>query len=345
MDKSANAITANSRGAVPKNGLYILDDSLREAKNDAALRGGAKLASAPHYYAAAAGSNSQQPKRTEHRNDGVVGSGDGIRPRSRGAHSHDSVAHNTMPGGSIPARNISKKRSVASTARGNKSQTAQNGKPSASPEARTAAAPVENKPIAASASSIAKEREVMNETLNALLQAVLGKNGFVAPTDHRGYSAMIAKAVKQIKNPAQLEAFKAKIEEAGKPFKLNFGLSRSVEGKTEALNARSTGSLDAEHIDEYKKIVTEFQSKAQAPAQTVPSTAVPNQVPAVPASAQPVPPSSGQVPGDDNGLGPVQNQAPLPQMPQAAPQPEVNPTNDANPTTNPGVYGNPDLIA
>jgi hypothetical protein len=122
------------------------------------------------------------------------------------------------------------------------------------------------KPVVASASSLAKERETMHETLNGLLQGVMGKNGFVAPTDHRSYTAMITKAANSIKNPAQREAFIAKIEEAGKPFRLNFGLSRTVGGKKEALNSKSTASLSTLHQEEYKKIQTEFQSKSNTRA-------------------------------------------------------------------------------
>jgi hypothetical protein len=124
------------------------------------------------------------------------------------------------------------------------------------------------KPIAPSASSIAKERSAMNASLNNALQEVMGKEGFVAPTDHRGYTAMIAKAIKKIKNPAQLEAFKTKIEEAGKPFRLNFGLSRTVAGKQEALNSKSTAAMSSLHQEEYKKIQTEFQSKPTTPTKT-----------------------------------------------------------------------------
>lgn len=123
-------------------------------------------------------------------------------------------------------------------------------------------------PIAPSASSIAKERSAMTNSLNTVLREVMGKEGFVAPTDHRGYTTMIAKAMKKIKNPAQLEVFKTKIEEAGKPFRLNFGATRAVKGKQEALNSKATGSLSTLHQGEYKKIEAEFRSKSNTPIQT-----------------------------------------------------------------------------
>jgi hypothetical protein len=96
----------------------------------------------------------------------------------------------------------------------------------------------------------------MNESLNGVLQGVVGNNGFVVPTDHRGYTTMINKEAKSIKNPAEREAFIAKIEEAGKPFRFNFGLSRTVGGKKEALNSKVTGSIDTLHQSEYQKIAT-----------------------------------------------------------------------------------------
>jgi hypothetical protein len=140
---------------------------------------------------------------------------------------------------------------------------AQNPSTTVSPQANTNA-----NPIAPSASSIAKERSAMNARLNTALQEVLGKEGFVAPTDHRGYTTMIAKAMKKIKDPAQLEAFKAKIEEAGKPFRLNFGVTRSVGGKQEALNSNATGSMSTYHQDEYKKIAAELRTESKKPTQT-----------------------------------------------------------------------------
>ena len=185
-------------------------------------------------------------------------------------------------------------------------------------------------PIAPSASSIAKERAAMTNSLNTVLREVIGKEGFVAPTDHRGYTTMIAKAMKKIKNPTQLEVFKTKIEEAGKPFRLNFGATRAVKGKQEALNSKATGSLSTLHQGEYKKIEAEFRSKSNTPLQTT--------------GDQPVNGKAG------TRVAPAQIQT-------AAPLPTLKPANTPVQTTTPqrvpvaatdastSIYPNPELIA
>jgi hypothetical protein len=323
MAKSSNAITSNSQGTVPRNGLYLLDDTVA-AKNDIPARRSSNIARAPHFYAApSAGSSDNQSRRTEHRNDRVrTGSGDGSRATLRRAHSSDIVASSTTSGVPISAGKITKKRGVTPNFRGNQPEAAQNRRPAASPETRAAAVPSENKPIAAAASSIAKERAVMYETLNALLQSVLGKNGFVAPADHRGYSAMIAKAMKKIKNPAQLEAFKMKVEEAGKPFRFNFGVCREVGGKKEALNARQTSALDADHAAEYKRAANEFQTQSTTPNQNKRTADVQNQVPVTPAAVQQA------APGDPTST-----------------TPSANPAVDAKPVEGNGIDSTRDQIA
>jgi hypothetical protein len=189
-------------------------------------------------------------------------------------------------------------------------------------------------PIAPSASSIAKERSAMNSSLNTALQEVMGKEGFVAPTDHRGYTAMIAKAMKKIKNPAQLEAFKTKIEDAGKPFRLNFGISRTVNGKQEALNSKVTGSMSILHQGEYKNIEAEFRSKSSVRSQTTGSQ-----------SQQGNQPVNG-TPGTT--VTPTQKPIPTP-----TPTPAKTPVQTTTPVTvpatatdaNTSIFPNPELIA
>jgi hypothetical protein len=194
------------------------------------------------------------------------------------------------------------------------------------------------KPIAPSASSIAKERAAMNTSLNTALQEVMGKDGFVAPTDHRGYTAMIAKATKKIKNPAQLEAFKAKIEDAGKLFRLNFGLSRTVAGKQEALNSKSSASMSSLHQEEYKKIATEFNSKSTTPTKTTASKV-----------------QRGN-PGVTGNTVTNANQKPIPTLtptPTPTPTPAKNPVQNTTPQklpatatdANTSIFPNPELIA
>jgi hypothetical protein len=190
------------------------------------------------------------------------------------------------------------------------------------------------KPIAPSASSIAKERSAMNTSLNTALQEVMGKEGFVAATDHRGYTAMIAKAIKKIKNPAQLEAFKTKIEDAGKTLKLNFGVCRTVNGKQEALNSKTTGPMSILHQGEYKKIEAEFRSKPNTPNKTTVTPGEQNNQPANGPQRTNVTPAQTPVP----------TPTPTPaRTPAQTTSPQQLPVNQTD--TNNSIFPNPELIA
>jgi hypothetical protein len=146
-----------------------------------------------------------------------------------------------------------------------------------------------NKPIASAASTMAKERTKMLETVDKLLTAVLGKD-FVKPADHRGYTALVAKAVKKITNPKQLEEFKTKIEEAGKPFRLNFGLSRTTGGKKVALNSNVQGTFNPLYQAEQQRFAAQFQNRtavASTPGRNTTAPAAPTTPRATPATTEP----------------------------------------------------------
>lgn len=240
---------------------------------------------------------------------------------------NSAVAQQNRVGSNTVSRNT--RNSVKST------DVAQNPTTKVSPQTNTNA-----NPIAPSASSIAKERSAMNTSLNTTLQEVMGKEGFVAPTDHRGYTAMIAKAMKKIKNPAQLETFKTKIEEAGKPFRLNFGVSRTVNGKQEALNCKATGSMSTLHQGEYKKIEAEFRSKSNTPNKTTGTPNKQNNQPVNGTQGTNVTPAQTPVPTPTPTPTPARTPATTPVQTTSPQQVPVNRTG-----TNNSIFPNPELIA
>jgi hypothetical protein len=117
--------------------------------------------------------------------------------------------------------------------------------------------------LAPSASELAKERSAMLNTVDKLVESALGKGKYTKPTDHRGYTALVSKALKSMKSVAEQTAFKNSIEAAGKPFGLNFGLSNKVNGKQVALNQGTVAKLDANHRAEYSKFAQEFSTTQQ----------------------------------------------------------------------------------
>jgi hypothetical protein len=122
---------------------------------------------------------------------------------------------------------------------------------------------VANNNVAPAASELAKQRSAMLNTVDKMVESALGKGKFTKPTDHRGYTALVNKALKSIKSVADQTVFKNSIEAAGKPFGLNFGLSNKVKGKAVALNQGTVEKLDAQHRAEYSKFAQEFSATAQ----------------------------------------------------------------------------------
>lgn len=155
--------------------------------------------------------------------------------------------------------------------------------PTPSRPAQTAPAPgTAAAPIAASASTIAKARETMLKTVDDQLDSVLGKGKYTKPTDHRGYVALVAQAAKKLGTSKAGEEFKSKIELAGQPFRLNFGLSRTTGGKQVALNSNVAGPFGPLYQAEQKKFAAEFKSPAPSSRRTSAANPTTPTVPNVP---------------------------------------------------------------
>jgi hypothetical protein len=92
--------------------------------------------------------------------------------------------------------------------------------------------------------NVAQLQKQMEDGVNTLLQQVLG-SGFTPPKNHAERVLMVDKALKQITDPQQREAFIAKLEELGKPFGINFGLSRTTGGAKVPLNDAAFKAIDA----------------------------------------------------------------------------------------------------
>jgi hypothetical protein len=320
---------------------YLLESVQVESKNNSLRQAKSRAADGKQYEALAVATTRQtsrrptvlstrKPSKTTNSNFVNQGSSAIRKDGTSGNSSRNSVpvVEQQKTTGSNAANS-----DVSSTGTG--TDLAQNTSNTVSPQVNQNA-----KPVAPTASSIAKERSVMNSTLNNLLQSILGKEGFVPPTDHRGYTAMIAKAIRKIKDPAQLEAFKSKVEEAGKPFRLNFGISRTVGEKKEALNSKETVALSSLHQGEYQKIAAELNSKTTGTGKMTPngtgqSTGSVNQVPTAAPTVSPAP-----------------TQTPTP----ATAQPETpseyqktssssSPESTEGEVSNPSLYDNPELIA
>lgn len=166
---------------------------------------------------------------------------------------------------------------------------AQNPLLSSSRQTTPRAQTVENKTqIAAPASAIAKERKAMLETVDGLLDTALGKGQYTKPTDHRGYVALIAKASRKLGKSKAGDEFKSKIELAGQPFRLNFGLSRTEGGKRVALNSNVGGALGPLYQAEQNKFATEFKSTTSTGRRNTSAAATtppPSLVPATPSTS------------------------------------------------------------
>ncbi len=321
MSKPFDVTTANLTGSKVAGANYLLEQTMRES---ASLGSGASRLTAGSSYEALVLDSPKPHQTTRPANRNHKNAAGTKRVRHGKPSSAPHQTHKTHKNRPNSNSGVS---SAAGQNRPNNPITTQNPAASASKPNVVAnpatTLPVQSndsaQPVAASASSIAKERAKMNETLNGVLQGVVGKNGFVAPTDHRGYTTMINKAAKSIKNPAERDAFIAKIEEAGKPFRLNFGLSRTVGGKKEALNSKAVGTFDALHQGEYQKIAAEYKSKPVATGgsgQTSPSSTPGAVNPPATSEVKPIPSSPPtQTPGS------TAKPIPAPAVPVSAPVP------------------------
>lgn len=160
--------------------------------------------------------------------------------------------------------------------------------PTPSRPAPTASAPgVPTTPIAAAASAVAKSRETMLKNVDDQLDSVFGKGNYTKPTDHRGYVALVAQAAKKLGTSKAGEEFKSKIELAGQPFRLNFGLSRTAGGKQVALNSNVPGSFSPLHQAEQKKFAAEFKSSAPHSDETRPANPTAPNLPGPPTAPTP----------------------------------------------------------
>jgi hypothetical protein len=117
-----------------------------------------------------------------------------------------------------------------------------------------------NRMLAPTASELAKERAAMLSTVDTLVESALGKGRHSKPADHRGYTALVGKALRSMKSSSDRAAFKSAIEAAGRPFGLNFGLSNKVNGKRVALNQGAAAMLDANHRAAYSKFAQEYSA-------------------------------------------------------------------------------------
>jgi hypothetical protein len=192
-----------------------------------------------------------------------IGANGNLNPQSIGR---------TSPG-TQPQRNVAGNQ-MPSTANGNKPvvTNAVGGK-QGSIQPNTSTGNVSNKTaIAPSAAEIAKDRSTMLSTVDKALDSTLGAGKYTKPTDHRGYTALVQKAMKSLKTPEEKTAFRDSIELAGKPFRLNFGLTKQVNGKPVALNANVTGTMAQGYQAERGKFYQEFLGKTNTSGRAQTST-------------------------------------------------------------------------
>jgi hypothetical protein len=111
---------------------------------------------------------------------------------------------------------------------------------------------------------VAQAKQAMLKQLDAQLDKVLGPGKYTKPKNHREYTQTVVKAYQKLKSPEQRNEFLARIEAAGKPFRLNFGLSRVVNGKKVSLNSNVAGPLPQAFAAERRKFEAEFARPAAA---------------------------------------------------------------------------------
>jgi hypothetical protein len=224
-----------------------------EARNRGSFEAVGNFCTFPDQAMSRTGNDGKSTMASNRRRTGTTGSSD---PQNASRTRTGTQTQRDVSGNSTSATSNNHKPVLTNANRGNQKPVAAN--------ASTGTGNGNNNAIAPSAADIAKDRSTMLSSVDKLLDGALGAGKYSKPTDHRGYTTLVNKAMKTLRTPAEKTAFQCGIEAAGKPFRLNFGLSKQVNGKAVALNADNVGTMAQGYQAERGKFYQEFMGKTNA---------------------------------------------------------------------------------